>query len=375
MRFSPLLVSLAACVNAAACEPVRPIADASTDVIDMDAALFPDIPSFDAGRDEAGRPVILVHESVPRTLAPGEEQNGLCESFTIGNIDPLYVNAVSFSATPGMHHSNWLFVPPSYYAGPDGTWPCASRGFDQGAAASVGGVLFAQSTQATGQVQQFPPGVAIPLPPNARIIGQLHMLNVTPTPVDIGTRIEIHPIARDEVVTRLSGFYLEYGPLDLQPHTRSLSTTACDFGTEHQRLVGRQLDFHLYYGMPHYHARGRSMRVDVVGGPNDGASVFATNQLIGEPDGHLIMPAYDLTGATGLRITCEFDNPRDVPVHYGVGDQEMCIFLGFTESEYQWAGIAEWDQPAATTTNDAGMQVHEATCNRVYGLLSRAYSR
>ena len=368
------LAPLASLVFVASCTPVTPLSTDAHDG-DIDAAILPDVPSFDAAHDDSGTPVTLSHASVPRTIAPGEEITGLCESFTVHNADMLYVNAITFDASPGMHHSNWIFVPPSYYAGPDGTWPCDSRSFDQGAAASVGGVLFAQSTQATQQVQQFPPGVALPLPPNVRIIGQVHMLNTTAAPIDVTTRIELHPIPREQVQTRLSGFYLEFNPINLAPHTRSLSTTACDFDTPHRMLVGRPLDFHMYYGMPHYHGLGRGMRVNVVGGPNDGASVFETNRLIGEPDGHTLMPAYDLTGATGLRVTCDFDNPRDTAVHYGVGDDEMCIFLGFTESTYQWAGIAEWNAPVTTTTDPSGVITHDAPCTRVYGLLSRSYSR
>jgi hypothetical protein len=30
-------------------------------------------------------------------------------------------------------------------------------------------------------------------------------------------------------------------------------------------------------------------------------------------------------GATGLRMTCGFDNPRSAEVGWGIGDQEMCV--------------------------------------------------
>jgi hypothetical protein len=40
----------------------------------------------------------------------------------------------------------------------------------------------------------------------------------------------------------------------------------------------------------------------------------------------------DVTGATGLRFGCEFDNPRSVSVGWGFGDQEMCECLGFADS-------------------------------------------
>ena len=36
-------------------------------------------------------------------------------------------------------------------------------------------------------------------------------------------------------------------------------------------------------------------------------------------------------GATGLAITCDYDNPRAASVHYGVGDQEMCVALLYAD--------------------------------------------
>ena len=86
---------------------------------------------------------------------------------------------------PGFHHSNWLFVPASNPAtgvigpfdGPDGTFTCADRGFDQAVAALKGGVLFAQSTQAQHDVQKFPAGAVIQIPAHSKIVATIHLLN------------------------------------------------------------------------------------------------------------------------------------------------------------------------------------------------------
>ena len=43
------------------------------------------------------------------------------------------------------------------------------------------------------------------------------------------------------------------------------------------------------------------------------------------------MPPVDLTGATGLRFSCGWSNPRPVEVGWGIGDQEMCVMLGLVE--------------------------------------------
>ena len=77
------------------------------------------------------------------------------------------------------HHSNWTFVPDDQFTGPDGSWKCKDRGYSQLTAALQGGVLYAQSTQATREVQKFPDGVVVRIPPRSRIISDVHVLNTT----------------------------------------------------------------------------------------------------------------------------------------------------------------------------------------------------
>jgi hypothetical protein len=290
-----------------------------------------------------------------------------CESWTLNNTETIYVNAVEFQATTGMHHSNWFWVPPSAFPGPDGTWPCASRGFDQGLAAATGGVLFAQTTQATRETQQFAPGVAIPIPRNARIVGQVHLLNASTAPLDVTYGLTLRTVPRDDVRVRLSGMYLEYIPLSIAPRARSSFTTTCDFEAASQQTLMRPLDFRIYYGLPHYHALGRRLRVTVVGGPNAGQVVYDGTSQIGDPAGRTLDPPLDLTGATGLQLTCEYMNPRDTTVRNGIGDQEMCMFLGFTDSPLLWAAGAPPGGTNTFTGEVDGVRTNTSACTRVLG--------
>src|SRR5262249_26720944 len=137
-------------------------------------APVPDAPVPDA----TSTPGELMHAAGPYELPVGGEFDD-CESWTLHNREPIYVQDVTFEASEGMHHSNWFFVPEGYYAGPDGRWTCRDRGFDTGVSGLVGGVVFAQSTQATHEVQHFPSGAALVIPPRSRIVGNVHALNLT----------------------------------------------------------------------------------------------------------------------------------------------------------------------------------------------------
>src|SRR5262249_13404304 len=88
----------------------------------------------------------------PYTLAPGDEATGQCVSATLNNDQPLYINQVELTTGPGFHHSNWFWVPEFQYPGPDGTWNCEDRLFNDGLAGEVGGVVFAQSTQVAHEI-------------------------------------------------------------------------------------------------------------------------------------------------------------------------------------------------------------------------------
>ena len=67
-------------------------------------------------------PAPQTFEFGPYTLAPGQEITGQCVSVTLGNEEPLYVNAVELTTGAGFHHSNWFWVPDTMFTGEDGTW-------------------------------------------------------------------------------------------------------------------------------------------------------------------------------------------------------------------------------------------------------------
>jgi hypothetical protein len=45
-------------------------------------------------------------------------------------------------------------------------------------------------------------------------------------------------------------------------------------------------------------------------------------------------PPVDLAalGAEGISFRCGYDNPRPDKVGFGIGDQEMCVMLGFADT-------------------------------------------
>lgn len=279
----------------------------------------------------AGTPT--THDFAEFTTETGNEVLGLCQSWTLGNDTDVWVNTVELEQDMMSHHSNWTFSPESKYPGEDGVWPCKDRGYDQLSAAVAGGVIYAQSTQATHEVQRFPPGAAVRIPAHSRIIGDVHILNVLDTSVTGHTRLTLYTLPEAEVVHKLTPFHLTYDELDIPPHASSRFSGTCTLDADYQAAVGAPYAPKVYYALPHTHKLGTRFFLDVVGGPLDKQSLIDVVGFNGEARGRNYDPPIDLAGSTGLAFGCEFENPRDEAVHWGFGDQEMCEMLGFMEMD------------------------------------------
>lgn len=258
---------------------------------------------------------------------PGEEVFGQCQSWTLGNEEELLVATVELEQDALSHHSNWTFVAEDRFPGPDGVWPCAERGYDQVQGFLSGGVLYAQSTQATHEVQQFPAGAVLRIPPRSTIIGDVHLLNVGTEPVTGNVELTLYAVAPEQAGTRLGPLHLVLDGLQIPPRSHTRNFAQCDLAN------GRPArSFSLYYLLPHTHSLATRFFVQVVGGERDGEYLMDLDGYDGESHGRLYDPPVDLSGITGLRFGCEWDNPRTESIRYGLGDQEMCELLAFVDS-------------------------------------------
>lgn len=311
-----------------------------------------------APAEDAAGEQTMFHQFPEIPIEAAYETDDLCQAWTLHNEETLYVSTVEMTATPGFHHSNWYFAPESKF-GEDGTFNCEERGFNELTAAVTGGVLFAQSTQATSEVQQFVPGAAIVVPPHSKVVGGLHLLNATGNEIDASISLNLHTIPEDQVEARLAPLALTYNTLDIPPLAKSRFTGTCDVSAAY----GGQLDFSIYYVLPHYHILGTGMGFSAL---RDGQEqiLFDDQSPIGTPLGKIMDPPISVDGATQLRFSCDYTNPRDTSVGTGIGDQEMCIILAFTDAPMTFGG-GVLDSNAVVGTDADGRVLNEGDCSVV----------
>ncbi len=305
-------------------------------------------PPSGVGGTVSGTPPDLSYTFPMMDVAPSEEVNGRCQSWTLDNPSPIHVNRIVATNSGSVHHSNWIWVPDDQYPGPDGTWACDDRGFNQILGGAVGGVFFAQSTQALTDTQAFPPGVAFEMPAHVRIIGDIHLQNPSPDPVQTQIHFDVFTLDPGEVTVPVQPMAYTNLALDIAPLTQ----------TEARMQCATSADFDVYYVLPHYHSLGTAMDITVAGGTMDGTSVFAASPHYGEPGGRAYDPPFAVRGALGLAITCTYDNDRSVTVGYGTGDQEMCVTLLYTSGP-KAGGQASLN---LTTTDVGGVHHTDGFC-------------
>lgn len=312
-----------------------------------------------SGACEALQGTAISHEFAEFTVQAGEEVLGLCQSFTLNNAEEIWVNAVELEQNEWSHHSNWTFVPSDKFTGADGVWKCSDRGYDQVTAALSGGVLYAQSTQATREVQKFPDGVAVRIPPYSRIIGDVHLLNASASNATGSVKLNLYSIPKEQVAHKLVPFHLDYEGLAIPPHAKSRFVGECTL-TDKFAAGGDTFTPQVYYILPHTHAMAAGFFLEILGGPHDGEKIIQLGPYDGEAHGRVFYKPIDMTGAEGYRFGCEYHSDRDSVVKWGFGDQEMCELLGFAESNTAFESRITSASPSGM---DGDVQLFSAPCS------------
>jgi hypothetical protein len=285
----------------------------------------------------------VAHQFPGFALAPFEETQP-CVTWKLNNERALYVNQVTLNNEGAFHHSNWFVVPDEMYVGADGFFNCDDREFDELSSAVAGTVLFAQSTQSRTEAQDLPDGVVIKVPPHSRVVAGIHLLNLGARSMMTTARLNLELVHPRDVNVVVAPFRLGYGDLHIPPGL-SRHTGECPMADNYQSLAGRPIDMKLYYVLPHYHALGNYFHLEVMGGPRDGEVILHMEGFNAEANGKTFDPPIDLTGITGLRLTCGYNNLTDTEVGWGIGDQEMCEFLGLADTEVMMDGWVREHNP------------------------------
>jgi hypothetical protein len=328
-----------------------------------------------------GLAVTLTHTYDALSLDVADEISGVCQTWVLGNDEPLYVRKVRQANDGGWHHSNWFFVPEQAYPpdheveGPEatleGTWRCRDRNFHEYLAAAAGGVFFAQSTQALEETQAFPEGAALEIPARSVIVGSVHLLNISAAPMESALTMEVEIAPAEEVPIRLTPFSFSNTSLDIPPgpdpeggvYQESRFSMTCDLREVFQQHLGIEPDYNIYYALAHYHEWGNYFNLSFVHDDGSRETILELENRVGEPIGKTIDPPMNNNGATGLQLDCGYLNNTDRTLRYGLGGQEMCVFLAYTDSNLKVGSSGAENHPLGEDEN--GILLNETDCGPI----------
>lgn len=301
------------------------------------------------------RRATLSHALAPIDLA-GSEETIACYSWTLDNEQPLYVDAVALRNLGSFHHSNWYVVPDTVYEGPDGGWPCDERDFQPLAAALSGTVLFAQSTQAWDEETRFSEGTVIKIPARSRIVGEVHLLNLSPAPRQTQAWMSLELIHPWDVETVLVPLQLTYLDLDIPASSRARFSGLCP-AVESEGVFATLPEMTVHYVLPHTHGTGELVELEL---GSDPANTQTWKGFSGQALGRVLDPPVALAEGDRLQFTCGYDNWHDEPLAWGIGIDEMCVVFALVDAPAVFNGVVT-DSLGVTRFED-GVPVTAGPC-------------
>lgn len=271
----------------------------------------------------------------PRRMEAGEEVE-FCLSWPIPEITRNTIYAGRVYTTPGLHHSNVIAKPVSAELGENpypGCHPGAADAF-AGIGEAVPDVLFANSTQVVGEeTLAFPPGMGWPIDTSREVSTSIHFLNTTGAPLDVEVVYDFFTMDAADLTDEVAPFILQMNDFTIPPHTvKTIGSECYVFG-------GKVVSM-----MPHTHEWTTRFTVDLLPFAGGEQRVMDQQGYDLESDIQLYEPPLDFDVVDRIRYQCTIDNVTSHEMHYGLGENEMCILFGYiTPPVYQFAGVSQLD--------------------------------
>jgi hypothetical protein len=245
--------------------------------------------------------------------APNGAERTQCVSFDVGNELPMFLVGVRTHLTPGSHHMivYRLDEPPD--ARPR---PCGA--FSHGVSDSI---FIAQQREAA---ITYPRGTGLRIEAHQTIGLEIHYINyVSDAPIDIAGTVELDLVPADGALEEMH--LLFDGDLSLTIPARS-DHTATSF---HAIPSGARI----FALTSHTHQLGTRATIHRATSETAPGELLHESTSWAEPPLDVFDPMLVLDPGEGLLLTCEYHNPTDEEVGFGLGfDDEMCFL---------WAHIVE----------------------------------
>lgn len=269
----------------------------------------------------------------PVEIEPGQEID-TCVSWSIPDLHNNVVYSARLYTTPGLHHSNVTARPIDPELGPQPYPGCIHGATDPFATISEGipDVIFASSTQIVGNEDiVFPPGKGYRLDTTREITTSIHYINTTNDVLRAEVAYDVYTMPDADLVDEVAPWVLSNYDFAVPPQSSARVQADCPvFGGDVLMM------------MPHTHQFIDVFSADALAPDQAPRRILEQHGYDLKSNIQSFNPPVSLEGVDHLRFTCDYVNTSDRTLHYGIGDNEMCILFGYIYPvKYQFVGYVE----------------------------------
>jgi hypothetical protein len=254
-------------------------------------------------------------------VQPGADREG-CEYAVAPNRKAMDVAGFELNDTPGTHHFVlWEYLgrdnnPADFWTGIQYATACVGLGPQDGSFTTTN--LFGM---VTGYRHiRFPPGVAVRLEPHAIVYPNLHFHNYTAAPITTQAVFNLIPARPGSVKHHAQTFTV--GSLNINIPAQGSASLTGEWRAP--------ADINLVQISTHQHHRGTGVTVHQIDAAGNDVGGLVSSPDWEHPSVTWYTTAKTIHAGEGLRFTCEWSNPDDHPVHFGVTtEDEMCFVAGY----------------------------------------------
>lgn len=258
----------------------------------------------------------------PFLIPPGGERE-VCEFRVLPNKKALDVQGFDLKMTAGSHHFVvWAYLgshtDPGDFPSTIGDAPgCVGFGPPDSFATQAN--LFGMQTSRARV--RFPPGVAVRLEPHAFVYLNTHLKNPSATELNAEAVFNFRLARKGTVKHHAQAFAIgNFGGINVPP--RGIQTLVSEWKTP--------VALNLVQVSSHQHKRGTHTLIQRLDGAGNDLGPLFESYDWEHPGEEWYSPPVRLEAGQSLRITCEWANPDDHTVRFGVTtEDEMCFATGY----------------------------------------------
>lgn len=246
----------------------------------------------------------------PVTVPAGEEDT-VCVVLELGNVAAGHVRAIQTQLSQGTHHVIVNFTDEAAHSDPQSCGVFAGT--------SGHGALAFIAQQPTAEIR-YPAGTGLPIDANQRVHLEMHYFNYLPSAeAAISASVRFEVAGPGQQLAPIQLMFSGGGGEVIAPNSTG-SWTSFHTVPDAARI------FALTTHMHQLGVRGTIHRVSSQADP-EGQLIYETTSW-SEPPLQMYEP-FALDSSEGLRLRCDYVNPTDQPVGFGLGfADEMCFVWG-----------------------------------------------